>query len=90
MAKDGHVTLEPKYSSFSRVVSRESIRIALTCASLNDSVSHVCVIQNACLQAPSSEKHYVVCGLEFGLDNAGKHAIIVRAMHSRKSDGADY
>ena len=47
-------------------------------------------MQNACLQAPSSEKHYVVCGPEFGLENVGRHAIIVRASCGGKSSGADY
>ena len=49
-----------------------------------------CDIQNAYLQAPSSEKHYVVCGPEFGLENVGKYAIIVRALYGGKSAGADY
>ena len=49
-----------------------------------------CDIQNAYLQAPSSEKHYVTHGPEFGLKNVGKTAIIVRALYRGKSTGADY
>ncbi len=33
-------------------------------------------IQNAYLQAPSLEKHFIVCGPEFGLENIGKVALI--------------
>ena len=47
-------------------------------------------IQNAYLQAPTTEKHYIIFGPEFGLDNVGKKAIIVRALYGGKSAGADY
>ena len=69
---------------------RESVRVALSYSTLNDLPSCVCGIQNIYLQALSSEKHYVVCGPEFGLENAWKHATIVRALHGGKSSGADY
>ena len=88
--KDGHKTPEPEWSTFAGVVSRESVRIALTYAALNGLPVCACDIQNAYLQAPSSEKHYVVCGPEFGLENVGKYAIIVRALYGGKSAGADY
>ena len=67
-----------------------SIRIALTYSALKDLPVCACDIQNAYLQAPSSEKHYVVCGPEFGLENVGKHAIIFLAVYGGKSAGADY
>ena len=88
--KDGHKTPEPSWSTYAGVVSRESVRIALTYAPLNN--LNVCAadIQNAYLQAPSSEKHYIICGPEFGLENVGKTAIIVRALYGGKSAGADY
>ena len=60
--KDGHKTPEPEWSTFAGVVSRESVRIALTCSALNDIPICACDIQNTYFQAPSSEKHYVVCG----------------------------
>ena len=47
-------------------------------------------IQNAYLQAPASEKHYIVCGPEFVLENVGRLAVIVRAIYGGKSAGADY
>ena len=79
--KDGHKTPEPEWSTFAGVVSRESVRIALTYSALNDLPVCACDIQNAYLQAPSSEKHYVVCIPEFGLENVGKHAIIFHALY---------
>ena len=88
--KDGHKTPEPEWSTYAGVVSRESVRIALTYAALNNLPVCGCDIQNAYLQAPASEKHYIICGPEFGLENEGKRAIIVRALYGGKSAGADY
>ncbi len=88
--KDGHRTPEPDWSTYAGVVSRESVRIGLTIAALNDLKVCGADIQNAYLQAPSTEKHYVICGPEFGLENVGKNAIIVRALYGGKSAGADY
>ena len=79
--KDGHRTPEPLNSTFTGVVSRESIPIALTYASLNGLPVWGANIQNAYLQAPTSEKHYIICGEEFGLENVGKFAIIRRSLH---------
>jgi hypothetical protein len=88
--KDGHRTKNPENSTYAGVVSRESVRIALLYAALNDLPVCACDIQNAYLQAPSSEKHFIICGPEFGLENVGKVAIIVRALYGGKSAGADY
>ena len=88
--KDGHKTPEPSWSTYAGVVSRESVRIAFTYASLMGLDVCACDIQNAYLQAPSSEKHFIICGPEFGLENVGKKAKIVRALYGGKSAGADY
>ena len=45
---------------------------------------------NVYLKAPASDKHYVVCGTEFGLENVRKDAIIFRDVYGGKSSGADY
>jgi hypothetical protein len=42
------------------------------------------------LQAPSSCKDYIVSGPEFGLENAGKFALIYRALYAGKSAGRDF
>jgi hypothetical protein len=68
--KDGHRTPEPDNSTYAGVISRESVRIALTYAALNSIDVLAADIKNAYLQAPSSEKHYIVCGSEFGLEFA--------------------
>ena len=69
---------------------RENNRIVLSDSALNDLLICACDAQNYCLQAPSSENHYVFCGSEFGLDNEEKDAVIVRALHGRKSAGVYY
>lgn len=72
--KDGHKTADIIASNYAGVVSRESVRIAFTYAALNGLPVWAADIQNAYFQAPSSEKHYVVCGDEFGDENYGKIA----------------
>ena len=88
--KDGHRTVDPDQSTFAGVVSRESVRIALTYAALNEINVTAADIQNAYLQAPSSEKHYIICGTEFGIEHQGKVALIRRALYGGKSSGADF
>ena len=68
---DGHKTAAADISTYAGVVSKESIRIALTYAALNGLDVCAADIQNAYLQAPSSQKHYIVCGPEFGHENIG-------------------
>ena len=46
-------------------------------------------IQNTYIQAPTSEKYYVIYGPEFG-ENEGKKALIRRALYGGKSEGRDY
>ena len=88
--KDGHRTPDPKVSNYAGVVSRDSVRIALTYAASNDLDVTAADIQNAYLQAPSSEKHYIVCGAEFGLEHVGKVALIRRALYGGKVAGKDF
>ena len=87
---DGHKTPIPEWSSFSGVVSRESVRIAFIYAALNGLPDCAPDIRNAYLQAPASEKHYVVCCSVFGFKNIMKIAVIVRALYGGKSANADY
>ena len=87
---DGHKTGEPDGSTYAGVVSRESVRIAFTYAALNGVDVMAADILNAYLQAPSTEKYYITCGLEFGLENVGKRALIVRALYGGKASGRDF
>ena len=66
------------------------MRIALTYAALNDLDVCAADIRNAYLQAPSSQKDYIICGLEFGLENIGKRALIRRALYGGKAAGRDF
>ena len=70
--------------------SRESVSISLTCASLHQTKLLAADIRNAYLQAPTSENHYIICGIELGLENVGKRALIVRALYARKVAGHDF
>ena len=85
----GHMTEVPMAATYSSVVSRDSVRIAFTMAALND--LDVCTgdIENAYLTAPMKEKIWRVLGKEFGSD-AGKRALIVRALYGLKTAGAAF
>ncbi len=87
---DGHRTPNPIGSTYAGVVSRDSIRIAFTYAALNGVDVFAADIRNAYLQAPSSQKDYIFCGSEFGIENVGKVALIRRALYGGKSAGKDF
>ena len=87
---DGHKTPDPIGSTFGGMVSRESVRIAFTYPALNGLQVFAADIRNAYLQAPSSQKDYVVCGPEFGIENIGKVALIHQALYGGKSVGRDF
>ena len=76
LVAEGHKTSDPEWSTYAGVVSRESVRIAFTYAALNGLDILTADIQNAYLTAPTSEKFYIVCGLEFGSENVGRKAIV--------------
>ena len=84
---DGHKTRDPIGSTYAGVVSRDSVRIAFTYAALNGLDICAADIRNAYLQAPSSQKDYIVCGPEFGLENLGNVALIHRALYGGKAAG---
>lgn len=89
MVAGGHTTDTPASLTYASVVSRDSIRIALTMAALNDLEVKTGDIQNAYLTAPCREKIATVCGPEFG-DYQGQTAILVRALYGLKSSGAAF
>jgi hypothetical protein len=71
------------------VVTRESVRIVLLIAALNDMSVLGADISNTYLNAPTTEKVWTNLGAKWGSD-AGKKAIIVRALYGLKSSGAAY
>eukprot|EP00957_Ditylum_brightwellii_P205881 15345836-Ditylum_brightwellii.AAC.1 len=87
---DGHKTADPDGSTYAGIISRESVCIAFTYAALNGIDILAANIPNAYLQAPSFQKHYIIYGLEFGLENIRKKALICRAIYSGKTAGRDF
>jgi hypothetical protein len=80
----GYKKDNPHAMTYASVVSRESVRIALTLASLNDLYVKMADIENAHLMAPLTEKVWTVLGPEF-VDDAGNSALIVGALYGLKS-----
>ena len=68
----GHQTDPPKDTTYSSVMSRDSIWITFLAATLNDLDVLTADVQNAYLNAPTSEKVYMIAGLEFGASNVGR------------------
>ena len=89
MVAGGHQINTPEHLRYSSVISRETVRIALTIAALNDLEVKASDIQNAYLTAPCAEKIWTKLGAEFGPD-AGKKAIIVRALCGLGSAGQSF
>ena len=85
----GHVTEAPATLTYASVVGRETVRVALTLAALNALEVKTADVEGAYLTAPNLEKIWVLLGPEFGPD-AGKKAIVVRALYGLKSAGASF
>ena len=84
-----HTTETPAALTNASVVSRDSVRISLTIAALNNLKILACDIQNAYLPAKFREKIWTIAGPEFGSD-AGKLMIVVHAFYGLKSSGAAF
>jgi hypothetical protein len=84
-----HTTDTPHAMTYANVVSREYVRVALTLTDLNDLDVKMADIENVYLMAPLTEKVWTVLGPEFG-DDAGKLALIVRALYGLKSAGTAF
>jgi hypothetical protein len=87
LVADGHKTDAPPSITYSSVVSRESVRLGLLIAPLNDLNIAACDIGNAYLNADCREKLWTIAGSEFGSDS-GSVMIIVCALYGLKSSGA--
>lgn len=86
---DGHKTDTPPSVTYSTVVARDSVRICLTLAALNDLNILAGDIENAYLSAPCREKVWLRGGEEFG-HLAGKVLVIRQALYGLKSSGAAF
>jgi hypothetical protein len=78
----------PKESTYSSVVSRDSVQIAFLYAALNDLDILSADVQNAYLNAPTKEKLYTTAGLEFVSNNVKHPVLIVCAVYGLRSSGA--
>ena len=76
LVADGHKTRPPSSITYSSVVSRDSVRIGLTLASLNSLDVSAYDIGNAYLNATCREKLWTVAGPEFG---SGKGSVMIIA-----------
>jgi hypothetical protein len=85
----GRMTGAPTIMTYASVASRETVRISLTIAALNDLEVKATDILNAYISAPIKEKVWCALGPEFGPDT-GKSAIIVHALYGLKSAGAAF
>ena len=85
----GHTTDPPSSTTYSSVVSRDSVRIAFLLAALNDLDIWTADIGNAYLNAPCREKIWTLAGSEFGSEK-GLVMIVTRALYGLKTSGASW
>ena len=85
----GHITEVPRTLTYASIVSRETVRITLTIAALNDLEVKTADVQNTFLTVPCSELIHTTLGPEFGEDQV-KMAVIVRALYGLTSAGASF
>ena len=86
---DGYKTSAPNSVTYSSVTSRDSVRIFLLLATLNEVDIQSADVQNAFLSAPVLEKVWLTAGPEFGPEQ-GKNMIVVRALYGLKSASASF
>lgn len=86
---DGHKTQTPAAVTYSTVVGRDSVRIMLLIAALNDLDILGADVKNAFLTAPNLEKCWMKAGPEFGSEE-GKTFIVRRALYGLKSASASF
>ena len=83
------MTTAPAAITSASVVTRETVRIALTLAALNVLEVKVGDVENTYITAPVREKIWTVLNPKHGED-LGKKSIIVRALYDLKSSGAAF
>lgn len=87
MVASGHTTEVPATLTYSLVVSRESVRIALTIDALNGFKLLAYDIQNTFLTTKCIDKFYTRARPEFG-SNHGKLMLITLSIYGLRASGA--
>ena len=72
------------------MVSRETVHISFTYASLNGLNMLSADVMNAYLTAPTSDNHYILCGPEFGSEPQSRKSIVKRSLYGNKSTGHNF
>ena len=85
----GHTTTVRASSTYSPVVSMDSVRIALTIAALNGLYILACDIQNSYLTANCRELIWTTVGPEFGLEE-GSIMAVKMDIYGLKSSGSAF
>ena len=85
----GHMTDTPNTLTYSSVVSRDSVHIALTIVALNELSVMACDIQNAYLTAECREKIWTHAGPEFSSE-IGSIMIVKKVLYGLKGSGAAF
>ena len=85
----GHMTDTPNTLTYSSVVSRDSVHIALTIAALNELSVMACDIQNAYLTAECREKIWTRAGPEFGSES-DSIMLVKKVFYGLKGSGAAF
>ena len=80
---DGHIVETPSSITYSTVVSKDSVKILLLAAALNDLDVMGADIQNALLSAENLENHWIRSAPEFGAEH-GNVFNVVRALYGLK------
>ena len=86
---DGHLFETPASITYSTVVSRDSVRVLILVADLNNLETMGSDVQNAFLSAENIENHWIRDGPEFGAEQ-GKVFIVKRYLYVLKSASADF
>ena len=89
LVANGNEVDAPKESTFSSVVSRDSVRLFFTLAALNNLDVLSADIQNAYLNAETDAKLWIRADEAFGSDK-GRPAKLVRALYGLPSSGARF
>ena len=85
----GYTTSTPSTVTYSSVTSRDSVRLFLLLAALNDVGIQSVDVQNTFISALVLEKVWLVAGPEFGHEQ-GKNMIVTRVLYGLKSATASF